>query len=103
MSLVQWLFAPRRDYRGMSTPSYAARWWLFLCCLSTGAWAYSVSEGSIYMLFALTLIIATPLLSLGWYVISIISERIEPRYLLEKAEHAHKARIEQKARESFSQ
>ncbi len=103
MTLVQWLFAPRRDYRGMSTPSYAARWWLILCCLSTGFWAYSVSQGSIYMLFALSLIVATPLLSLGWYLISIISERIEPRYLLDKAEHAHKTRMERKARESLQQ
>ena len=103
MELVQWLFAPRRDYRGMSTPSYAARWWLILCCVATGVWAYSVSHNSLYMWFALTLIVATPLLSIGWYVISIISERVEPRYLLDKAEHAHKARLERKSRESMSQ
>lgn len=45
---------------------------------------------------ALTVMIATPALSFGWYLIGLVSSRFEPLYILEKAEKAHKARLEQR-------
>ncbi len=49
------------------------------------------------MAAALTVMLATPLLTVGWYLIGLISARFEPLYILDKAEKAHKARMERKA------
>ena len=46
---------------------------------------------------ALTAMIATPALSLGWYLIGLVSARFEPLYILDKAEKAHKAKLEQRS------
>ena len=96
MSWLASAFAPRRDHKGMSTPSYAARWFLPVCMVLVGGWAWGLTEGNLLMWSALTVMVATPLLSLGWYLIGLISTRFEPLYILEKAETAHKARIERK-------
>ena len=93
-------FAPRRDHKGMSTPSYAARWWLFLCTGLSGFWSWHATEGFLVMAAALTLMVATPLLTLGWYLIGAVSARVPPRYMLAKAERAHQARLARKAAES---
>jgi len=45
------------------------------------------------MAAALTVMVATPLLSIGWYLIDLVSTQVSPRYLLAKAEAAHQARM----------
>ena len=100
MSLLAAAFAPRRDHKGMSTPSYAARWWLLLCTILSSFWAWNAAEGFLVMAAALAVMVATPLLSIGWYLISLVSARFEPRYLLPKAEQAHQARLARKAASS---
>jgi len=45
------------------------------------------------MAAALTVMVATPLLSIGWYLIGLVSTQVPPRYLLAKAEAAHQARM----------
>lgn len=50
------------------------------------------------MAAALTVMLATPLLTLGWYLIGLVSARVEPRYIIPQAERAHKARLERKNR-----
>jgi hypothetical protein len=97
MSLMASAFAPRKDHKGMSTPSYAARWYLPLCMVLVGGWAWGMTDGNLVMWSALTVMIATPVLSLGWYLIGLVSSRFEPLYILEKAERAHKARLERKS------
>jgi hypothetical protein len=97
MSLMASAFAPRKDHKGMSTPSYAARWYLPLCMVLVGGWAWGLTDGNLVMWSALTVMIATPVLSLGWYLIGLVSSRFEPLYILEKAERAHKARLERKS------
>ena len=100
---MEWLdaaFAPRKDHKGMSTPSYAARWWLPLCTGLCAWWAWQAADGLLVMAAALTVMLATPLLTAGWYAIGLVSSRTPPRYLLDKAEHAHLARLERKAREA---
>lgn len=97
MSLLASAFAPRKDHKGMSTPSYAARWYLPLCMVLVGGWAWGLTDGNLVMWSALTVMIATPVLSLGWYLIGLVSSRFEPLYILEKAERAHKARLERKS------
>jgi hypothetical protein len=52
------------------------------------------------MAAALTMMVATPLLTLGWYLIGAVSARVPPRYMLAKAERAHQARLARKAAES---
>ena len=98
-----WLFAPRKDHKGMSTPSYAARWWLLLSLAVVGYWSYQATDGNLYMWFALTMMVITPVLSLGWYIISIISARIPAEFILPKAEIAYNARMERKRLQSVSQ
>ncbi|DAC70632.1 MAG TPA: hypothetical protein D7I13_00530 [Candidatus Poseidoniales archaeon] len=100
MSWFSAAFAPRRDHKGMSTPSYAARWWLPICTLSSAVWSWQATDGFLVMAAALTVMIATPLLSIGWYVIGIVSARVAPRYIIPQAEGAHKARLERKARQA---
>ena len=97
MGAIQWLFGPRKDHKGMSTPSYAARWWLLISLAVVGYWSYLMTDGNLYMWFALTMMAITPVLSLGWYLISIISEKVPSRFILTKAETAYKARQERKS------
>ena len=81
----------------MSTPSYAARWWLPVCTGLCAVWSWQATDGFWVMAAALTVMLATPLLTVGWYLIGLISARFEPLYILDKAEKAHKARMERKA------
>ena len=97
MSTLRAVFAPRKDHKGMSTPSYAARWYLPLCLALVGTWAWGVTDANIVMWSSLTVMIATPALTIGWYLISLVSSRFEPLYLLEKAEVAHKAKQERRS------
>lgn len=97
MGFLSAAFAPRRDHKGMSTPSYAARWWLPLCTGLSAVWSWDQTDGFLVMAVALTVMVATPLLTLGWWLISLISARVQPRYLLPKAEQAHKARLARKS------
>ncbi len=103
MVSMEWFaaaFAPRRDHKGMSTPSYAARWWLLLCTGLSALWSWQATGGFLVMAAALTVMVATPLLTLGWYLIGLVSARIPARYILAKAERAHQARLVRKAAET---
>jgi hypothetical protein len=62
-----------------------------------GGWAWGVTQGNLVMWSSLTVMIATPVLSIGWYLIGLVSARFEPLYILDKAEKAHKAKLEQRS------
>ena len=81
----------------MSTPSYAARWWLPVCTGLCAVWSWQAPDGFWVMAAALTVMLATPLLTVGWYLIGLVSARIPARYIIPQAERAHKARLERKA------
>ena len=100
MTLTESLFAPRRDYKGMSTPSNAARLWLPLCLLGVSYWSWGLTDGNLIVWLCLTTFLVTPLLSAGWYLIGIISNRYEPRYLIDKAEHAYLKRLARKEQQT---
>ena len=73
MSLVNKLFAPRIDHRGMSTPSEA----LASFChhnVGTGIWSW-LQQMETSCMVSLTLLIATPILSIGWYLLSLSKNR----------------------------
>jgi len=100
MSLLASAFAPRKDHKGMSTPSFAARWWLPLCTGLSALWSWNATDGFFVMAAALTVMVATPLLTFGWYLISFVSNRYPARYIIPQAERAHKARMARKAESS---
>jgi len=52
------------------------------------------------MAAALTVMVATPLLSVGWYLIGLISAKVPAEYIIPQAEKAHKARLARKAQAS---
>ena len=93
---LEGLFAPRRDHKGMSTPSNAARLWLPLCLFGVSFWSWGATEGNFVVWLCLTTFIATPVLSVGWYLIGMVSNRYEPKYLIEKAEQAYLNRLARK-------
>ncbi len=94
--VLEGLFAPRRDHKGMSTPSNAARLWLPMCLLSVAYWSWGVTEGNLVVWLCLTTFIVTPVLSVGWYLIGMVSNRYEPKYLIGKAEQAYLNRLARK-------
>ena len=100
MSLVESFFAPRRDHKGMSTPSNAARFWLPLCSLSVSYWSWGLTDGNFIVWLCLTTFLLTPILSVGWYVIGMVSNRFEPKYLIDKAEHAYLKRLARKEQQT---
>ena len=68
-----------------------------MCTGLCAVWSWQATDGFWVMAAALTVMLATPLLTVGWYLIGLISARFEPLYILDKAEKAHKARMERKA------
>ncbi len=83
MGVKEYLFAPRRDHRGWSTPSEAARLFFLLTLIVTGFWAWPITEGRILLWFSLVVLVSTPLLTIGWWLISLVSQRIESRVLVD--------------------
>ena len=58
----------------MSTPSEASRIFLIITMLATGIWSWFATDGNLVVWFSLTLLIATPILSIGWYLLSILAK-----------------------------
>ncbi len=92
MSLVNKLFAPRIDHRGMSTPSEASRIFLIITMLGTGMWSWFATDGNLVVWFSLTLLIATPILSIGWYLLSLIAKNRRGELLTPKVQNALEAK-----------
>ncbi len=88
MSRVNRLFAPRIDHRGMSTPSEASRIFLILTVFGTGLWAWSVTDGNLVVWFSLTLLASTPILSIGWFLLSLIAKNRRGELLTPKVQNA---------------
>jgi len=83
MGIMDYLFAPRRDHHGWSTPSEAARIYFLLVILVTGIWAWPITQGRFLLWFGLLVLASTPLLTVGWWIISLVSQRYEPRVLVD--------------------
>ena len=92
MGLVEFLFAPRKDHRGWSTPSEAARIFFVLAMIFSGWWSWQLSEGNVIVFLCLLMLISTPMLSLGWGLISLVSNGIEPRVLTESVNNVDKSK-----------
>ena len=81
MSLMASFFAPRTDHRGWSTPSEAARLFFLVATIAVAIWAWRATTGNIAMWFGLTCLVATPVLSIGWWLISLVSARYPAKVL----------------------
>ena len=92
MSLVNRLFAPRIDHRGMSTPSEASRIFLVLTMIGTGVWSWNATDGNLMVWFSLTLLVATPILSIGWYLLSLVARNRRGELLTPKVQNALEAK-----------
>ena len=75
MSIVDYLFAPRLDRFGSKTPSEASRIFFLIVILSVSYWAWQVSNGIISIWLMIVILISTPILSIGWWLISLISQK----------------------------
>lgn len=86
------LLAPRIDHRGMSTPSEASRLFLILTLVLTGWWAWGATSGNVVVWFSLTLLVATPILSIGWYILSLAARHRSGELLTPKVQNALEAK-----------
>ena len=84
MSIVDYLFAPRLDRFGSKTPSEASRIFFLIVILSVSYWAWQVSNGIISIWFMIVIFISTPILSIGWWVLSLISKNRPEKDLFSK-------------------
>mgnify|MGYP003321764978 FL=1 len=92
MGVKEYLFAPRLDHRGWSTPSEASRLFFILAMIVCGFWSWDLSESNIVVFLCLLMLTSTPILSLGWWLISLISKGIEPRVLTESVNNLDKSK-----------
>ena len=92
MGVKEYLFAPRLDHRGWSTPSEASRLFFILVMIGCGLWSWDLSESNIVVFLCLLMLTSTPILSFGWWIISIVSKGIEPRVLTESVNNLDKSK-----------
>ena len=90
MAVMDFLFAPRIDHRGWSTPSEAARLFFLIALVWVAMWAWGNTDGNIVMWLGLTFLVVTPVLSVGWWLISLVSQRFAPKVLTEAVNNVQK-------------
>jgi len=92
MSLVEFLFAPRLDHRGWSTPSEASRIYFIIVMVFTIIYSWNLANSNFIVFLCLTMLISTPILSLGWWIISIIGNGMKPKLLVESVSRVDKSK-----------
>jgi len=88
MSWMDRLFAPRMDHRGWSTPSEASRLLLILTLVTVGILTWDSSSDNIWIWLAVTILISTPILSIGWFLLSLIAKNRNVQLLTPKVRDA---------------
>ncbi len=84
MAIVDYLFSPRVDRFGSETPSEASRIFFLIVIVSVSYWAWQVSNGIISIWLMIVILISTPILSVGWWLISLISQKRPTKDLFSK-------------------
>ena len=92
MGVMAFLFAPRKDHRGWSTPSEAARLFFIIAMVASSWYSWHLSQGNVIVFLCVLMLISTPLLSLGWWLISLVSNGFEPRVLTESVNNVDKSK-----------
>ena len=75
VSVVDYLFSPRQDRFGSETPSEASRIFFLIVIVSVSYWAWQISNGIVSIWLMIVILISTPILSVGWWLISLISQK----------------------------
>ncbi len=75
MAIVDYLFSPRLDRFGSKTPSEASRIFFLIVIVSVSYWAWQISNGIVSIWLMIVILISTPILSVGWWLISLISQK----------------------------
>ena len=73
VSVVDYLFSPRQDRFGSETPSEASRIFFLIVIVSVSYWAWQISNGIVSIWLMVVILISTPILSVGWWLISLLS------------------------------
>ena len=84
MAIVDYLFSPRVDRFGSETPSEASRIFFLIVIVSVSYWAWQVSNGIISIWFMIVIFISTPILSIGWWLLYLISKNLPENELFSK-------------------
>ena len=92
MGVVDYLFAPRVDHRGWSTPSEASRIYFLLAIGVSSLISWDLAQSNFIVFLCLLMLILTPILSFGWWLISLVSSSIEPRVLTESVKNVDKSK-----------
>ena len=81
MSIVDYLLAPRKDYRGMNTPSESSRILLIVVIICVSYWSWPLSEGILFVCLAIITFVSTPILFVGWIILSYAGQNRVSRKL----------------------
>ena len=71
MGIGDILLSPRRDHRGWDTPSEASRILLLMTLVAVSLWVWPISDGIPFVWLLIVLLVSTPILSIGWWILSI--------------------------------
>ena len=82
------LFAPRLDHRGWSTPSEASRILLLLTLVIIGTLTWDSASENLAIWIGITILISTPILSIGWFLLSLMAKNRELQLLTPKVRGA---------------
>ena len=81
MGAADYLLSPRRNHRGTETQREAYRI-IFLVTLGCASiWAWPIADGMVLVWLCLVLFVSTPILSIGWYVLSLLGRSRDSRDL----------------------
>ena len=92
MGVLEYLFAPRLDHRGWQTPSEASRIYFVIVMLFTIIYSWNLSNSNIIIFLCLTMLISTPILSFGWWLISLVSNGMKPKLLVDSVSRVDKSK-----------
>ena len=81
---MNWLFAPRIDHRGWQTPSEASRIFLIITLLIVGWWYWESTHGNLAIWIGMTILVSTPILAIGWYLLSLVAKNRDVQLLTPK-------------------
>ncbi len=84
MAWSDWLFAPRIDHRGWQTPSEASRMFLIITLLIVGWWYWESTNDNIAIWAGMTILVSTPILTAGWYILSLVAKNKNVQLLTPK-------------------
>ena len=81
MSYGDILLSPRLDHNGRDTPSEASRILLIATLLSVSIWSWPIANGMPFLWLLIVLFVSTPILSFGWWILSLLGQSRKSREL----------------------